>query len=68
MICFKAVKAMFGEAGGLADGLSAGKIWVDHSTTDFGQTFEFDKAVRSFVVIWSWKRFVKCSAAWWLFV
>ena len=37
---------MFGETDGLVDGLSAGKIWVDHSTTDFGQTFEFEKAVR----------------------
>ena len=46
MICFIAVKAMFGETDGLVDGLSAGKIWVDHSTTDFGQTFEFEKAVR----------------------
>ena len=35
-----------GGAGGLLEGLSAGKIWVDHSTTDFGQTFEFEKAVR----------------------
>ena len=47
MICLKAVKVMFGNAGGLADGLSAGKIWIDHSTTDFGQTFEFEKAVRT---------------------
>ena len=31
---------------GLLEGLSEGKIWVDHSTTDFGQTFEFEKAVR----------------------
>ena len=37
---------MFADDGGLLEGLSAGKIWVDHSTTDFGQTFEFEKAVR----------------------
>ena len=34
------------DARGLLEGLSEGKIWVDHSTTDFGQTFEFEKAVR----------------------
>ena len=33
--------------GGLLEGLSAGKIWVDHSTTDFGQTFEFERAVKA---------------------
>ena len=38
------VKTMFD---GLLEGLSAGKIWVDHSTTDFGQTFEFEKAVKA---------------------
>ena len=34
------------DARGLLEGLSEGKIWVDHSTTDFGQTFQFEKAVR----------------------
>lgn len=41
------VRAMFADDGGLLEGLSAGKIWVDHSTTDFGQTFEFEKAVKA---------------------
>ena len=40
----KSVKDMFdGGDGGLLSGFSPGKIWVDHSTTDFGQTFEFEK-------------------------
>ncbi len=39
---------MFGdERNGLLAGLTKDKVWIDHSTTDFGQTFEFDKAVKS---------------------
>jgi hypothetical protein len=38
------VKTMFDD---LLRGLSKDKIWIDHSTTDYGQNFEFEKEVKA---------------------
>ncbi|KAL7637070.1 UNVERIFIED_CONTAM: hypothetical protein RMT77_012828 [Armadillidium vulgare] len=32
---------------GILEGLSEGKIWIDHSTTDFEQTLDFSKKAKS---------------------
>ena len=37
------VKAAFEGSDGICAGLQPGKIWVDHSTTDFNQNYEFSK-------------------------
>ena len=36
---------MFEGSDGLLNGLSEGKIWVDHSTTDYEQMMEFNDSV-----------------------
>ena len=41
------VKAAFEGADGILAGLDMGKVWVDHSTTDFNQNEEMDKAVKA---------------------
>ncbi len=40
------VKAAFEGPDGILSGLSRGKIWVDHSTTDFKQSKEFEAAAK----------------------
>ena len=39
------VKEVFEGNDGLLAGLNAGKIWIDHSTTDFKQTQDFHAQV-----------------------
>ena len=39
------VKAVFEGPNGLLEGLSEGKIWVDHSTTDYEQMMQFNDLV-----------------------
>ena len=40
------VKAVFEGEDGLLKGLSEGKIWVDHSTTDYEQMMQFNELVK----------------------
>ena len=40
------VKAVFEGEDGLLEGLSEGKIWVDHSTTDYEQMMQFNELVK----------------------
>jgi len=40
------VKAVFEGENGLYEGLSEGKIWVDHSTTDYEQMMQFNELVK----------------------
>jgi|688.fasta_scaffold1563837_1 3-hydroxyisobutyrate dehydrogenase-like beta-hydroxyacid dehydrogenase len=39
------VKQAFEGDSGILAGLTKGKIWIDHSTTDFGQTQIFNEKV-----------------------
>ena len=41
------VKAVFEGGDGLLEGLTEGKIWVDHSTTDYEQMMKFNELVRN---------------------
>jgi len=41
------VKAVFEGDSGLLNGLSEGKIWIDHSTTDYEQTEDMNDLVKS---------------------
>ncbi len=40
------VKSAFEGESGILAGLTEGKIWIDHSTTDFEQTQQFNEKVR----------------------
>lgn len=40
------VKSAFEGESGILAGLTEGKIWIDHSTTDFEQTQQFNERVR----------------------
>jgi 3-hydroxyisobutyrate dehydrogenase-like beta-hydroxyacid dehydrogenase len=40
------VKAAFEGESGILAGLDSGKIWIDHSTTDFEQTQIFNEQVK----------------------
>ena len=40
------VKAVFEGQEGLLEGLTDGKIWVDHSTTDYEQMMQFNQLVK----------------------
>ena len=40
------MKQVFEGENGLYEGLSEGKIWVDHSTTDYEQMMQFNELVK----------------------
>ena len=41
------VKAAFEGRDGILQGLTEGKVWIDHSTTDYNQMMEFNEMVKA---------------------